>query len=150
MNAAYDVRVSIPPLEKYGALFLIIPDADSTAIVQLMSKDEGLIKQLPVVDGRVDFFYLKPGAVYVRLINDRNCNGKWDEGNYEEGVMPEEVYYFPKRFDIRENWDVEQTWMLKELPLFKQKPAEIIKQKEVKKRTPKNRNAERERAKRNM
>ena len=150
VNAAYDVKVSIPPIEKYGALFLIIPDADSTALVQLLSKDEGIIKQLPVVKGRVDFFYLKPGTVYARLINDRNGNGRWDEGNYEEGVMPEEVYYFPKRFEIRENWDVEQTWTLTEVPMFKQKPVEIIKQKEVKKRTPKNRNAERERAKRSM
>ena len=93
------------------------------------------------------FFYLSPADYYVRVFNDRNQNGKWDAGSYADGKQAEEVYYYPQKFTVRANWDIEQTWNLHELPLNKQKPQELIKQKADKKKTPKNRNAERLRQK---
>ena len=148
VNRTYDTKFSITPLESFGALFLLIPDADATAVAQLLNGSGRVRKQLPVVNGRVDFFYLDPGDYYVRLFNDRNGNGQWDEGCYAEGRQAEEVYYFPQAFSIRANWDVEQTWRLNELPLIEQKPRELIKQKAKEKETPRSRNAERERQKR--
>ena len=75
-------------------------------------------------------------------------NGRWDEGCYAERRQPEPVYYFPHKLTIRANWDVEQTWRLREVRRFEQKPKELIKQKGDAKKTPRNRNAERERQKR--
>ena len=149
VNLASDNQFSIAGPEDFGALFLLLPDADSTAVVQLLSGSEKLLRQVPVEEGRADFFYLEPGEVYVRLFNDRNRNGRWDEGSYAEKRQAEEVYYFPQKFNIRANWDLEQTWRLDDVPRFRQKPRELVKQKEDnKKATPKDRNAERERAKR--
>lgn len=148
VNNTYDSQFSISGADSYGSLFLLIPEADTTSLVQLLNNDEAVIKQTPVVNGRADFFYLEPGTVFVRLINDRNQNGKWDTGVYAEGKQPEEVFYFPQAFMIRANWDIEQMWHIRQLPLFEQKPRELIKQKETKAKTPKNRNAEREKQKR--
>ena len=78
-------------------------------------------------------------------IYDRNGNGRWDTGDYDKGLQPEEVYYFPQAIDVRTNWDIEQTWRVKELPLTQQKPRELIKQKEAPKKSPRSRNAERAR-----
>ena len=92
--------------------------------------------------GGLDFFYLDPGDYYMRLFNDRNGNGQWDEGCYAEGRQAKEVYYFPQAFSIRANWDVEQTWRLNELPLIEQKPRELInKRRKKRKATPEAENA---------
>ena len=147
-NKTKDVEFSIAGPEDYGSLFLVIPDADSTAVVQLLSPAEKVLRQVRAEAGRADFFYLSPGDVYVRLFLDRNGNGRWDEGCYAEQRQPEPVYYFPQKLTIRANWDVEQTWHLREARRFEQKPKELIKQKGDAKKTPRNRNAERERQKR--
>ncbi len=144
VNNSYDRAFKIPEMESYSSLFLILPDADTTAVVQLI-QGEKAVKKMRVRDGRADFFYLSPGVYYLRMFCDRNGNGAWDTGVYSEGKQAEEVYYFPSPLTLRANWDVEQTWRVKEVPLPLQKPRELVKQKEDKKKTPKNRNAERAR-----
>ena len=134
---------SIQRTEELGSLFLLLPDADTTAIVELMQKDNEPLRREQIREGRVDFFFLKPGKYYIRLFHDRNGNGQWDTGDYAQRLQPEEVFYFPSAIDVRANWDIEQTWRIHELPLTKQKPAEITKQKDNKKKTPQNRNLER-------
>lgn len=148
VNTAYDTQFKIGKEDSYGALFLLIPDADTTAVAQLLAGGEKVTREVKVKNGRADFFYLTPGSFYVRLYNDRNKNGKWDEGCYAEGRQAEEVYYYPEAFTIRANWDIEQTWQLHSISPEKQKPRQLVKQKEDTKNTPKNRNAERERQKR--
>ena len=145
INYAQKENIIIPKMEEYGALFLILPDADTTAVVQLMAGDKKVSRQMKAKDGRVDFFYLNPGKYYLRLFYDHNNNGLWDTGVYKENLQPEEVFYFPVELQVKANWDIEQTWYVKKLPLDQQKPKELIKQKEDKKKTPRNRNAERER-----
>ncbi len=144
VNNYYDRTFKIPEMESYASLFLLLPDADTSAVVQLI-QGEKPVKKMRVRDGRADFFYLSPGVYYLRMFNDRNGNGAWDTGVYSEGKQAEEVYYFPSSLTLRANWDVEQTWRVKEVPLQLQKPRELVKQKEDKKKTPKNRNAERAR-----
>ena len=147
VNKTYDTRVIIEKEENFGSLFLLMPDADSTCVVQLLESDNKVKKQVRVVNGRADFFYLTPADYYLRVFNDRNQNGLWDTGNYSYKRQPEEVYYYPTKISVRANWDIEQTWNIHELPLDRQKPREITKQKEDKKKTPQNRNAERLRQK---
>lgn len=147
-NKSYDTQFRISDNSTYGSLFLIIPNADSTALVQLMQGTDKVIKQQHIKNGRADFFYLDAGEYYVRLFYDHNNNDKWDEGEYATGRQAEEMFYFPKKFTVRANWDIEQTWKLNAFPRYRQKPIEIIKQKEEKKKTPKKRNAEREKEKR--
>ncbi|MCC8096834.1 MAG: hypothetical protein LIP05_16805, partial [Tannerellaceae bacterium] len=80
-------------------------------------------------DGGVLFMDLKPAKYYARIILDLNENGVWDTGNYAEKLQPEEVFYYPKEFDIKQNWQVEEYWNVNETPLPKQKPLDITKNK---------------------
>lgn len=43
--------------------------------------------------------------------------------------QPEDVYYFPKKLNVRKKWDVEQSWNVTELPVDRQKPDDIKKNK---------------------
>lgn len=148
-NAALKLDLQFGKEDDFGSLFLHLPGADTTATVQLLSSDTKVERQLPAVGGRVDFFYLRPGSYYLRAFYDRNGNGRWDTGDYNLGLEPEEVFYFPTKIEVRANWDIDQTWRLDELPLTRQKPTELIKQKADDAKKPRNLNAERERNKRN-
>ncbi len=147
-NRESSTNITIGKEEDYGSLFLHLPGADSTATVQLLTSDTRVERQLRIRNGRADFFYVKPREYYLRVFYDRNGNGRWDTGNYAEHRAPEEVFYFPTKIEVRANWDIEQTWRVDELPLIQQKPRELIKQKEEKKKTSRNLNAEREKNRR--
>jgi len=54
--------------------------------------------------------YLIPGTYRMRLVHDKNKNGKEDTGNYLQRRQPEPVLYYPEKITIRANWDVEATW----------------------------------------
>ena len=50
------------------------------------------------------FENIKPGDYNLRLIHDKNNNGKWDTGNYLLKLHPESVEYFPEIQEVRANW----------------------------------------------
>ena len=135
----------VKALNTYGALLFNLVGADETYIVELL--DNGgkvLARQRVTPEGTADFYYLTPNAkYYVRALHDRNGNGVWDTGNVKEGKQPEEVYYFPKYWQMKENFEFEETWNLRETPLDKQKLDEIKKQKPEQAKQVKDRNKER-------
>ena len=92
-----------------------------------------------------EFYYVNPGEYFLRAFVDRNNNGKWDTGDLDEDLQPEEVYYFHEKVACRAKWDVTREWRLKEMPLERQKPGSITKQKADKQKTIRMRNAERAR-----
>ncbi len=46
------------------------------------------------------------------MIDDQNNNGDWDTGNYEDGLLPERVYYLPKVMEIKSNWEMKEAWLV--------------------------------------
>ena len=92
--------------------------------------------------------YTHLGKYGARLINDTNGNGVWDPGDYEKGIQPEMVYYYPHIIEFKANWDATQDWNVTAVPLDKQKPDELKKQKpdeDKKKKTRDSQNANRNR-----
>lgn len=142
-----DLTLKFKSLDKYSTLYLTIQDAQPGYVVQLLGSGEKVAHQQRVVRGHADFFFLAPGTYHIRLFNDRNGNGQWDTGLYEEKAHAEEVYYFPGKMEMRENWDYTQEWNPTALPVDRQKPDELKNQKSVTKEK-KSKNAEREEKKR--
>lgn len=139
--------IKVRTLEEYASLFMKIPNADSTAIVQLLDNQGQPIREAKLTNGQADFFFINPGKYYVRMFYDHNRNGVWDTGLYENKQQAEEVFYYSQPLELKAQWDVEQDWILGTVPLNKQKPLEITKQKPDEKKTVKGRNAERARKK---
>ncbi len=123
--------LKVKTLEDYGTLYLNITGAGQHAIVQLLNSSDAVIRQQPVTDkGTCDFYFLQPSTkYYIRLFNDSNNNGKWDTGNYEQKLQAEEVYYFPKVWEMKANFEFEENWDIHAKPLDQQKLDEIKKQK---------------------
>ena len=140
-------QLKVKTLEDYGTLYLNIVGAGPHAVVQLLNSSDGVVRQQPVTDKNTcDFYFLQPSTkYYIRLFNDDNNNGVWDTGNYAEKRQPEEVYYFPKVWEMKANFEFEETWDIHAVPLDKQKLDEIKKQKPDEAKKIKDRNKERAR-----
>ena len=137
--------LKVKRLDEYGTLLLNLRGVGASAIVELLDNGGKVLRRQPVTpEGTADFYYLAPNAkYYVRLFDDRNGNGIWDTGNVAEGIQPEEVYYFPKVWEMKANFEFEETWDVHATPLDKQKPDEIKKQKPEETKKVKDRNKER-------
>lgn len=144
-NRRMEQKFNIAKDDEFGSFFVNVQglDGDTTAIVELLDGRGKVVRRCRAPQGRADFFYLKPGDYYLRILLDRDGDGMWTTGEFETGLPPEEVYYNPVKFNVRARWDIEQDWNFRTLPLTEQKPAELIKQKADPKKTVKNRNAER-------
>lgn len=144
----YKTGLKIREQSSYASLFVNVEGNDSSAvIVQLLDGSDKVIAQSPVIDGTAEFYYLKAGSYYLRAFLDRNNNGIWDTGNYALNLQPEEVYYYKEAVECKEKWDITKGWNLTQTPLYLQKPAKLTKQKGDKKKTIRQRNAERARDK---
>lgn len=139
--------MKVKKLNEYGTILLNITGADSTAVVELLDGSGKVLRQQGITpQNTADFYYLNPGTkFYIRLFNDRNGNGVWDTGKYSEHLQPEEVYYFPKVWEMKANFDFEENWNINAVPVEKQKLDEIKKQKPEETKKIQDRNKERAR-----
>lgn len=137
-NKEYKAEFTTRALEDYSALFFNIAGVRDSALVEVLDGSDKPVETASVKGGIAEFPYLQPGTYYARLYIDRNGNGKYDTGNLIDGVQPEEVYYFPKKINLKKNWDVEESWNIYETAVDLQKPKEIIKNKPKEKKRRRN------------
>lgn len=100
---------------EYGNLRLKLENAKSYPVIVELTDKEGkiLYTQYTEKSNQVFFDLIEPALYTLRVIYDENKNQEWDAGNFLEKRQSEEVLYYPKEIDIRQNWDVEQVFDLK-------------------------------------
>jgi hypothetical protein len=102
--------------EECGKLMLNISGLTSLDyIIELLNSKGQVAKQsrsrLPV---SIEYQMLEPGNYSLRIIQDDNQNGRWDQGNALKMTQPEKVILPSKTFEIRANWDLEEDLNLSE------------------------------------
>lgn len=133
-------------LDDYSSVVLNIQQLKGKNIcVELLSREDKAVKSVQTTNGYATFYYIKPGIYYARLFVDTNNNGVWDTGDYNTGLQPEEVFYYPYNIECKAKWDMNLSWDITAKPLDQQKPNEIKKQKGEQQRKIQQRNIERAR-----
>lgn len=133
-------------LDEYGHIYFNITGLNgSSAYVELLNPQDEVVRTVPVENNKADFYFLQPGKYAARLIEDKNGNGKWDTGNYNEKIQPENVYYYPDFIEFMANWEATQDWDIHLTPIEKQKQEELKKQKPDEDKKKKARERQRER-----
>lgn len=99
--------------KEFGNLDLSITGLDSTAnyVIQITEGEDKILLQRQTSGQSAyqeRFSLVPPGKYTVRLITDRNGNGRWDTGDYELRRQPEPIYLQPLE-QLRANWDLEAT-----------------------------------------
>lgn len=128
------IDFNVRKMEEYGNIVFNIPAVRDSAIVELLDGTDKVVLHTQVKKHRAELLNLQPGKYYARLFIDRNGNGKYDTGNYDLHLQPEETVYFPGAINLKKNWDVEQTWDIYATPIDKQKPEAIKKNKPERKK----------------
>jgi hypothetical protein len=79
-------------------------------IVQLLDKDNKVVQQSRNTY-KSSFEDLQPAEYQLRIIQDKNNNGKWDPGNYFLKTEPEKIKYYAnekgvRSFNLKTNWEL--------------------------------------------
>ena len=100
--------------EKFATVSLnVTGDGNNRYILLLTDASGKTLQELKgVKTGKYRFNYVSPGEIRLRIIEDKNGNGKWDAGDVIAGLQPERAEaYFNERdedlFVTKMNWDFE-------------------------------------------
>ncbi len=147
-SVPYKQGIKVKSLDEFATLELQLSGiADTGIVVQLLDQSEKVVYQVrTVADKSATFYYVTPGKYYARCFVDRNGNGVWDTGLYDEDRQAEDVYYYSREIECKEKFDVTLPWRLTDKPRHRQKPDALVKQKNTQtQKRRQNRNAERAR-----
>lgn len=82
------------------------------AVELINAQEETMRRQYLEQNVEVVFPSLLPGNYRVRLIFDKNKNGRWDTGSYLDKIQPERIIYYPGAIEIRANWEKVETFII--------------------------------------
>ncbi len=105
----------------YGSVKLTLGGVEMPMIVQLLEnndREKVLYEKTIKKDGSVLFDYLAPGKLRIKIIYDKNGNGKWDTGSYQDKIQPELVSYVNEVHKVRSNFDEEILWNVSPNPTY--------------------------------
>jgi hypothetical protein len=101
----------------YGelSLQLLLPEnASKNWLVQLIKgteDNEKLIESQKYTQGEsVVFKNLKPDKYRLKILEDRDANGRWTSGDYLKNRLPEKVFYYADPIEIKASWKVDESW----------------------------------------
>jgi uncharacterized protein (DUF2141 family) len=110
------LTIEAKKLSDYGSVIFRILNLDTTKRpVLLLYKSDELKKSIPLNGDRISIPSILPGEYDIRILFDRNGNGKWDTGNFKERKQPELVKPRKEKLTIRANWDNEVDINLQEV-----------------------------------
>ncbi len=119
-NDSIKIKFKTTSADNYGKIVVDLK-TDSTfsypAVIQLIKgeaeKEQIVQKQTLTSDTTVVFPYVGEGEFYIKIIEDKNKNGRWNSGDFGKRLLPESVYYLQKIIPVKVGWDVQEVWQLK-------------------------------------
>jgi hypothetical protein len=99
----------------YSSIEITFSNISCPLVVQILRGDkENIAGQILLTEGNVVLMdYLKPDKYKLKVIYDKNGNGKWDTGHYLNKIQPEKVvYYSDPVVETRSGWKTEIRWPL--------------------------------------
>ena len=114
-------QFKVKKLSDYGKIFVQLESPGKEWLLQIINSKERVVQQGYVPEnGKIAFQYLTPGDYMLRIVIDKNHNGKWDTGNYDKKLQPERLIYYPAKVSLRSNWDMRITdWVPNEFDIYK-------------------------------
>ena len=96
-------------LSEYGSLRVRFRNLDlASNPVLLFVQNDNVVKSIPLTGPEINVPVFLPGDYQLRILNDRNKNGKWDSGQFfGKHIQPEIVKPVTRRINVKPNWDNE-------------------------------------------
>ena len=115
INDSTGISFNIKKEEDFGNVKLKITNFDYPGILQLLNKDEIIIRENFIMekDTLIEFNYLVPKNYLLKYIYDKNGDKKWNTGDYIKHIQPESLFYYNSEIVVKESWDYEIEWDIK-------------------------------------
>ncbi|MDX2359503.1 MAG: Ig-like domain-containing protein [Crocinitomicaceae bacterium] len=107
--AAYESKITLNPERKYGSLIVDLNYYSPSDIIVYLMQSGRILKEVPLKKnaGEYTFVGLQAGTYAFVVVHDENANGRWDVGNLDGHVQPEQVDHYSTAVKVRANWDVD-------------------------------------------
>lgn len=112
LDSSKAIKETIKPstLESTGVIIVQINTKEENFITQLLSKDFKIIASRSNTQ-KTTFEDLDPGDYQIRLIIDKNKDGKWSPGNFFSQEQPEPILFYRTEKDqlninLKANWEL--------------------------------------------
>ena len=102
--------------DHYSSLSMSIKNLNGNLpnIVQLLDEKQLVVKEKSInANQKLVFDTLAPGKYFLKLIVDKDKNGRWTTGRYIDKRQPESIYLYKDPINVKSNWDVDLEWELK-------------------------------------
>lgn len=101
------LKIEITTLDKYGTLYINVDSVPENGLLQLLDSKGNVVRQVYLPqNGKAAFKYLNPSEYSLRILIDKDRDGKWTTGLYSEKRQPEAFIYYMEKIKIRPNWDI--------------------------------------------
>ena len=109
LNKVDTIRFTTKEQSDYGNVVLRFSNLDLTKhpVLQLVQGDE-IKNSYPLNTSEWSNKFITPGEYEIRILFDRNNNGKWDTGDYSKKLQPEKAITLKDKLAIKANWDNER------------------------------------------
>lgn len=115
-SALFKFKTSLPEDYAQLSIKLLFPKKE-TYIVQLLNDKEQVIRTetrslslTSTAEQKFDFKNLAPGSYLIKVVEDANKNGRFDEGNFLKHRQPEIIYYNTNPIKLLADWEIENEW----------------------------------------
>jgi len=115
-SVSYKFKTTVP--EDYSRLTikLLFPKKENY-LVLLLDEKETIVRTEKIelsltstAEQKFDFKNLLPGNYFIKVVEDANKNGRFDEGHFIGGVQPEVIYYNTTAIKLLADWEIENEW----------------------------------------
>ena len=130
-NDSVTFHVLTKKKEDYGILKLKVVTEDSeNRIVELIASKSNSVFETIFVTGAgtrtYNFKNLAAESYFIKVVEDKNKNGKWDTGNFAEKRQPEKITLYKNLPELKGGWEAEFELKLNEqIPTSENKRAKF-------------------------
>jgi hypothetical protein len=115
-NDSLTIKFTTKTERDYGSLTMnyIVPEGELNYVIWLIDPTNKKV-QSDIISKTTSIKYdhLSPGNYKIKVIKDQNGNGKWDTGNYDKKIQPEQILFFEKQLSVRGFWELEETYEIR-------------------------------------
>lgn len=101
--AVSNLKLLLPKKENY--IVQLVSDKGTVVVEQYIE-----MSLTSSAEQRIKFKNLPPGNYFVKVIEDKNQNKKWDTGSILNEKQPELIYFNAQTIKLMADWDSETEW----------------------------------------
>lgn len=99
------INFKILNAEDYGIIEGRVENDSTQKIIQLVDENYKVAKE-EFTTNKFQFKNVKPNIYLIRTIIDSNKNGKWDFGDFDKNISPEEIIFEETPIKIKANFEI--------------------------------------------